>query len=395
MLKPQSVLAFAAAAAAAVAALSAGGAAASEVRFYGLVNTGLYYTNPRGADGQLKLAGIGETPWDSSVHLTGREDLGNGRYIGFNLGTTFAADAGAFSNSGVMFDASRLFIGNEDVELSIGRIGGFTVATEPYSLYMRLNANMTGMQLAGIAPANLTYRPQRNTNAVAVATPMGRQGFFAQALYSNGDSNGGVDEEAAYDWSDRLHVFQAGAGWVGERLRWGLAYSWELPSNHTEGAERRKATEAVHLIASYDFGGPALAVVASAGWDMWRLGAAPDLNQMLAQGRAESAAKGNAILNRSRDGLDAQAVIVTGRWPLGPHHFSFSAGYMQGDWKGSREGVKEDDGCVWQCGLAYRYWLSKKTHWYAAASYAEGSGLFSTVARFNQVMATTGLAVAF
>ena len=379
-----------------LSAAACASAQAASVRIYGLVNTGLYYTNAQGGDSRLKMAGIGETPWDSSIHLEGKEDLGGGRYIKFNLGTTFATDSGSFANSSVMFDASRIMIGNDSVEFAFGRIGGFTFATEPYSVYTRLNANMTAMQLTGIAPANISYRPLRATNAVAVATPMGKKGAYAQALYSNGDVNAGLDEEKSYDWSDRMHVFQAAAGWVGEQLRWGAVYSREMQSNHAPQAERRHATQALHFIASYDFGGPALALVAFAGWDMWRIGGMQDLNQMLAQGSsAADLAQGSSLMNRSCRGLDAQSAILTGRYPMGPRQFSFSLGYLQGSWKGVQADVKHADGSLWQAGLAYRYYFSKKTNWYSAVSYADGNRLFGEVARFNQVMATTGLAVSF
>ena len=388
--------ALAAAILAALGSAAADTAQAADFRIYGLVNTGLYYTKAKGDNGNLKLAGIGETPWDSAIHFAGREDLGNGRYIAFNLGTTFDAGTGSMASSGVLFDASRIMIGNENIEFAIGRIGGFTVATEPYSVYMRLNTNMTSMQLAGIAPANITYRPARVTNAIAFATPMNKFGPFVQAIYSNGDSNGTLDEETTYDWSDRNHVFQAAAGWTSEKLKLGAVYSWEMPSNYTQGAERHDAMNAVHLIASWDFGGPGLSVIAFAGWDMMRLGAAQDMNQMLGQGSdTASIQKGNSVINESSSGLDAQALVITGMYPMGRHQFSFSTGYLQGDWKGSTEGVEHDDGSLWQAGVGYRYFFSKKANWYAAASYADGNRLFGKIARFNQVMATTGIAVSF
>ena len=61
-------------------------AQAADVNVYGLVATGLYYQKTEGADnGNVGMAQYKQTPTDSHFGITGREDLGNGLYVGFQL----------------------------------------------------------------------------------------------------------------------------------------------------------------------------------------------------------------------------------------------------------------------------------------------------------------------
>ena len=118
---------------------------AADVKISGSVITGLYFNKVEGADnGSLKMGGMGELPDDPHLMLTAREDLGNGWYTGAQLQNRFYPDSGTFRSNGYLFDAqSRLFVGNDQIEFSFGRMAGLTVAGRPYSVYGKTNANMT------------------------------------------------------------------------------------------------------------------------------------------------------------------------------------------------------------------------------------------------------------
>lgn len=82
------------------------------------------------------MGGMGELPDDPHLMLTAREDLGNGWYTGAQLQNRFYPDSGTFRSNGYLFDAqSRLFVGNDQIEFSFGRMAGLTVAGRPYSVY--------------------------------------------------------------------------------------------------------------------------------------------------------------------------------------------------------------------------------------------------------------------
>lgn len=373
-------------------------ASAADLRVYGNLVTGIYYQNNQNGDTSSGVAGKGQVPEDSTVHIEGKEDLGNGWHAGFNLGPKFTVDDGQLFQENRLFNAARLVVGNESIEFAFGGMAGLTVVGEPYSSYARLDANMCQSQLDGIAPAAITYQPGDLTNAIAFSTPMWKKGFFVSGLYSNGDSNANVgDTESLYGWSDRRHVAQFSSGWVGEHLRAGFVYSYEMPGNYpnAQGShnKRRNATQALHLMASYNFNGPAIAGILFYSKDAWRLGPQDDLARILSQ--SSVAAAGNKVIADSDEGMEVESVIVTARYPLGNHQFSASVGYMHGSWEGVENVGRDDSGSVLQGGVMYRYFLSKKTAFYSAFAYMDGRDLFKEIPRYNKYLVTCGLAMKF
>lgn len=378
--------------AALLAATALGAASAADLRVYGSLATGLYYLDNQNGTSQAGVAGKGQVPGDSTVHLEGREALGDNLYAGFNIGPKFTVDDGALFQSGKLFNASRLFVGTKDIEFSFGAIGGLTVTAEPYSSYQRLNANMARAQTDGIAPAAITFQPGDLTNAIGFSTPMGKPGFFVSGLYSNGDAA----TESQYDWSDVRHVAQLSSGWVGEHVRAGFVYSFEMPGDMPaatgERAERHDPTHALHLMASLDDHTKGIAGILFLAKDAWRTGPVEDLAAALGQGNA---AAGADVKNRSSKGLDMQAVVVTAYQRFGNHELAPAVGWMRGDWKGVENTGRDEEGTVLQGGVMYRYYLSKRTHFYTSASFMDGKELFKNLARYNKTLFVSGIETNF
>ena len=365
-------------AAAAISLTAAAAASAAEVQISGIIAEGFYYTNPAHGDDAFKMAGYKETPWDSALNMKGTEKLWDDWYVGFHVGSTIALDTGSLANQDHLFGSSRLFIGNNDIEFSFGRIANFSCGTQPYSVYMRLRANLTNASFTGIAPANVTFNaPENLDNAIAFSTK-GDKGFFLQGLYSNGTET----QEKNYGWSDRNIVAQLAAGWTGEKLRFGTILSWEKPDRLTPNAPEKHDTFGTHLIASYNFGPVVSAVTYYHGENDWRIGAAPDLrNQMV----------GGVAYNKSTKGLRSDAVVITAAYPVGRHTFTGALTYGKFEWQGNKERVPDTEGSVISGGSVYYYALSKRTRLYLAASYADGDKLLSKPARFNQFMGAAGM----
>ena len=232
-LKPISKAILAAAAAAGIMPFAA---QAADVNVYGLVATGLYYQKTEGADnGNVGMAQYKQTPTDSHFGITGREDLGNGLYVGFQLESGYSTDSGAMWEDDRLFNrVARLYAGNSQIEVSMGRISTFTCASDPYSVFRKLRANMTASGLPGMAPATMVFNVGEMDNAIAFRTN-GDDGFFVQGFYSNGSSS----EETEYGWSNNNHVIQAAFGWTGQSFRIGTVLNWERPS-HTDGTKPPK-----------------------------------------------------------------------------------------------------------------------------------------------------------
>lgn len=375
------------AAAAALAAALMPASQAADVNIYGTVSTALVYQNIENQNsGRVFMANNSQLPDASRFGIRVREDLGNGLYAGAQLENGFHTDTGSFVENNTLFNrVARVFIGKDNVEMSFGRISGFTIAAQPYSVYARLNANMTMSSLHGLAPANISYQPGQLSNAVAV-TMTNKKGFFAQGIYSNGSSANGIDTETTLDWADRKHVAQATAGWVGEQLRFGAVYSWERQDKPNSETVRKNDTHGVHLIASWDFGGPGVSAVLYAGKNDWRIGPVSDTVSLLG-----GSDLGGKLLNSSKDGLDTFAGFVSAGYPMGRHEFSAALGYLDAEWQGEKTGLNHDSGSAVMGGVLYRYRFSKRTYAYGTLSYSDGQDLLDSLSRFNQAFASVGL----
>ena len=126
-------------AAIAVLGTAAGFACAADVTLYGVVDTGLLFTDHQvKVDGDKKLdqstfgleSGVSA---GSRFGLKGTEDLGNGLKVGFKLENGFNADDGTLGNDGRLFgrEASVSLIGDFGT-LSMGRMGGVGSAAAWY-----------------------------------------------------------------------------------------------------------------------------------------------------------------------------------------------------------------------------------------------------------------------
>lgn len=361
-------------------------AQASEVQLYGAVATGLYYQKAEGADqAMVGMAQYKQTPTDSHFGLKGREDLGNGWYVGFQVESGWSLDSGSLFAENTLFNrVARLYMGNETVEVSAGRMSTFTCASEPYSVFRKLRANMTGSGLPGMTPALMVYNAGELENVVAFATTA-KEGFFLQGLYSNGSNK----TESTYDWSDRNHVGQMAFGWTGGQLRVGSVLSWELPDQTAKDVVRKKATKGIHLVGSYDFGPAAVSAIFYKGWNDWRIGGAPDMAQILKTG------SGVNNMNASSEGMDTTVGFVSVGMPKGAHYFSAGLGLVDARWKGVSTGMTETKGMATLASVMYYYNLSKRTQLYTGASYSNGTDLLDGVDRFNQVFGTFGIVQRF
>lgn len=361
-------------------------AQASEVQLYGAVATGLYYQKAEGAEqATVAMAQYKQTPTDSHFGLKGREDLGNGWYVGFQVESGWSLDSGSLFAENTLFNrVARLYMGNETVEVSAGRMSTFTCASEPYSVFRKLRANMTGSGLPGMAPALMVYNTGELENVVAFATTA-KEGFFLQGLYSNGSNK----TESTYDWSDRNHVGQMAFGWTGGQLRVGSVLSWELPDQTAKDVVRKKATKGIHLVGSYDFGPAAVSAIFYKGWNDWRIGGAPDMAQILKTG------SGVNNMNASSEGMDTTVGFVSVGMPKGAHYFSAGLGLVDARWKGVSTGMTETKGMATLASVMYYYNLSKRTQLYTGASYSNGTDLLDGVDRFNQVFGTFGIVQRF
>ena len=123
----------------AVLGAAAFSAQAADVTLYGLVDYGFAYQHIDGdaagvdATDSFKMnSGMNS---GSRFGLKGTEDLGNGLTVGFVLENGFAADTGAFSTDGKLFDReAQLNLSGAFGTISMGRVGQLASANGSYGL---------------------------------------------------------------------------------------------------------------------------------------------------------------------------------------------------------------------------------------------------------------------
>ncbi len=134
-------------AAVAVLGAFAGSAAAADVTLYGVIDTGLNFTNTKTTSDVdvLKADGVNKFSMASGQNsgnrwgLKGKEDLGNGLKVGFVLESGFDSDTGALSKyneerNRIFGREANLFLEGDFGTLSIGRVGALTSGAGSYNL---------------------------------------------------------------------------------------------------------------------------------------------------------------------------------------------------------------------------------------------------------------------
>lgn len=187
--------------------------AASEVKMYGQIDNAIAYTKAEGENGKVTMDPSVDIP--SKWGIMGREDLGNGNYVRFNLEQGFAPDAGTMTWSDRIFGREALvMIGGNWGELALGRTGTFFGSIGTYGQWAKM----------GINPMQTNYS-DATLGGVFTATGMASNSITYQvkpidtltltAQYVNGDHED-------YEWSQDDHLYQLAAFYKNADLSVGL-----------------------------------------------------------------------------------------------------------------------------------------------------------------------------
>ena len=190
--------------------------AASEVKMYGQIDNAIAYTKAEGENGKVTMDPSVDIP--SKWGIMGREDLGNGNYVRFNLEQGFAPDAGTMTWSDRIFGREALvMIGGNWGELALGRTGTFFGSIGTYGQWAKM----------GINPMQTNYS-DATLGGVFTATGMASNSITYQvkpidtltltAQYVNGDHED-------YEWSQDDHLYQLAAFYKNADLSVGLIYA--------------------------------------------------------------------------------------------------------------------------------------------------------------------------
>lgn len=233
--------------AAAVLGAFAASAMAADVTLYGVIDTGLHYSNTNTESKHdvnsfdMKSGVSAGNRWG----LKGTEDLGNGYKVGFVLENGFTEDDGKLGNGGRLFGReANLYVASDFGTLSFGRVGALTSGCGSYD-QMKYTPFATGW--AGTATkANFMLADRdRMDNTVTYVTPE-FAGFKVLAQYSfnrDGQETAGNERQ-----NDRYAAL--GATYKNGAFSSALVVDTVM---HNNKSANDKDSLGVTLGASYDF----------------------------------------------------------------------------------------------------------------------------------------------
>ena len=342
-------------AAVAVLGAFAGSALAADVTLYGVIDTGLNWTQTKGSgfadatknvttDSFSMASGQNSGP---RFGLKGTEDLGDGWKVGFNLENSFKSDTGSLDKGNRLFHREALlFVQSPYGELSMGRTGALDAGTGRYNL-MGSGATPfgTGLDTIGASTVILKGTGSRMDNTVTYQSPaFAGVTVYAQASLKKSDIDDAGDAVAGQEGSsDAERYYGLGAKFSAEGLNAGLVFSTTDYARTDVKQDDDDNGYVVSGFVNYDFGmvKPMLAA------QYWNNG------DKLTDGK-KAGTKGYGIE------LGATAPVLGGT-------IKAAAGWNDYEYVAD----SNKDGNNWLVGVSYEYKLSKRTTLYTGAGYSE------------------------
>lgn len=353
-------------AAVAVLGALAGSAMAAEVTLYGLIDTGLNWTQVKKTNKDTNNSFSMASGQNSGPRfgLKGTEDLGDGWKVGFNLENSFKSDTGALESAedgGRLFHREALlFVQSPYGELSMGRTGALDAGTGRYNLMgSGATAMGTGWDNIGKSTVILKGTNSRMDNTVTYQSPsFAGLTVYAQASLKKDSCDPDLADleeelEATYQEgsSDAERYYALGAKFSAEGLNAGLVFSTTDYSRHDLTKANDDNGYVVSGYVNYDFGmiKPMLAA------QYWDGGDKLTYKDDDAADRAINGTKGYGIVIGATAPVLGGTVKVTGGW----NDFEDAADNSSTDYNN------------WMIGAGYEYKISKRTMIYTAAGYSE------------------------
>lgn len=346
-------------AAVAVLGALAGSAMAAEVTLYGVIDTGLNWTQVKKANKTTDSFSMGSGQNSGSrFGLKGTEDLGDGWKVGFNLENSFKSDTGALESAedgGRLFHREALlFVQSPYGELSMGRTGALDAGTGRYNLMgSGATAMGTGWDNVGKSTVILKGTNSRMDNTVTYQSPsFAGLTVYAQASLQKDSCDPDIEYKNYPEGSsDAERYYGLGVKFAAEGLNAGLVFSTTDYSRQDVTKDNDDDGYVVSGFVNYDFGmvKPMLAA------QYWDGGDKLTFKTDTATTRTINGTKGYGIVIGATAPVLGGTVKVTGGW---------------NDFEASDDTVDADSN-NWMIGAGYEYKISKRTMIYTAAGYSE------------------------
>lgn len=374
----------------------AGSAFAADVTLYGLVDYGFNYTHKDsdvpGADAKDQFEMRAGQNSGSRFGLRGTEDLGNGLKVGFVLENGFAADSGALTTAGKIFDReAHAYVEGAFGKVGFGRLGQLASANGTYGLLGRFSPFSSGWGDTIGQRTVMANGYSRMDNMISYVTP-DFAGFkvYAQYSFKNADAGKGDENKTT---ADRYYAIGATFD-AGNFAAVAIVDSINMGKNGTYfNEEALDDPMTVTLGATYDFGvvklfasGQYFDNVREVGYKgSFRMSKGSNVWGYGTQVRTlDDADKTVKVFGSNMNGF---GIAVGASTPVLGGTLSGLVGYMDADNDGgvanTNNTLKENafDVKRWNVAVGYSYNLSKRTSLYAGAAYTKDAVKVSQVNR--------------
>lgn len=359
-------------AAVAVLGAFAGSALAADVQLYGIVDTGLAYTN---ADSDLaNTDSVNRFEMKSGMQsgsrfgFKGVEDLGNGLKVGFILENQFSSDDGSLGNDESFFHReATLFLEGGFGKIAFGRMGSINGGVSSWGKYGVISAFGTSWGDYSAQAGTWAMGAGQWDNAVAYETPS-FAGFKVFAQYAMGNQLEGTDGDyyGVENESSDDRYYSIGASYANGPLNLYFAVdsinyaSWNGQDNTSRGDVDDSLT--VTLGGNYDF-------------EVLTLYAGAQYFDEIATSKMKGAVNFSATTRGTlANKMKGWSVGLSTSVPVAGGNVLVGAAYLDAEAADSvTDAAKNDELTRWIVSAGYDYPLSKRTNVYGVMTYNQDS----------------------
>lgn len=338
------------------------------VSITGLIDTGFRIHHHAGKTDVRMQPNGDET---SAFHIRARESLGNGRYVRMKLSAPFKPDSGEFNNgSTILFNEAFVAVGGEWGEVAVGRLANIFSGNGDFGLCPQINPSPMGTNFTNASLTPTFSSGYYFNNSVIYNTPR-INGFHAALMYSNGRA----DDSVARSKSD---LFAALAlTWKGEKAKLAVMPTF-IDNDSLRTADVKPNDEkGLALLGSY---WPDPTMGFHVGYQYVRDGRALGGSYFNFFTPAAVGGPGIAVSTR---GVDTHALSLGFSKRVGQQKISVVLMGNKVEYQGDSEVDADRKGWRVIPAAIYRYYLSKRTHIWAAASVSESGGLYEKARHFE------------
>lgn len=340
---------------------------------HGLIDTGFQIHHANGTTSARMMPNGDET---SAFHLRARENLHGGNYVRLKLSAPFKPDSGEFNNKNtsgdpILFNEAFVAVGGEWGELAAGRLANIFSGNGDFGLCPHINPSPMGTNFpnAGLTP--IFSSGYYYNNSVIYNSPR-VNGFHVAAMYSNGRD----DDSVSRGKSDQFSALAL--TYIGESFKFAVIPTY-IDSDSLKTATVTPNDEyGIALLGSY---WPEPTMGLHFGYQFVRDGRALGGSYF---NYFTPAAAGGPGIAKSERGVDTHTLSLGFSKRFGAQKISIVLMGNKVEYKGDSAVDGDREGWRVIPATIYRYYLSKRTHFWASASTSQSGGLYKKAREFEK-----------